>query len=498
MTTTNKLKKLIKNGIEYLLDFVDLSSNQNVDWVKTFLQSPIVPTPTNNTDACTKKYVDDKFADLMALGKFLSLWNCSSWQPISFPLSTPYTYHTWDYFMVETLATSGNDSLMPNGSSYTWSASQTPDTTNEVKKWDFYIYDWTVRLYASNHWKDVSFSNIAWQPTDNQNLATALWNKQDTLVNQTNIKSVNNNSLLGSWNLVLDTVPSWWTQWQVVTKLSVGYGWANPAWWDVQVSTQANNIFTTWMKIWGGTQSNYQSLTPDSNTAYLILADQPTPPPTPRTPWVNTLAYYPLDSINTLNDMKWSWTAYNLINTGSVTFGVNAGVDCASFDGWVSSWLYNYSLSLGVPVAQTVLVWIYITRWDSSNYFQTIYRIWYTNNAQLWTWYNNNFNGGWPVLSLSQWWATESVASGSLLNQWHLLTNVSNWTSSIQYIDWVQYQTLTNTLSATQVGIYVWRASGTNDNLTWYLSNLIVEDKVWAPQEISDYFDATKSGYGIS
>lgn len=55
-----KLKKIIKNGIEYIFSFVDLETNQSVDWVKTFVKSPIVPSPINNTDAATKKYVDDK------------------------------------------------------------------------------------------------------------------------------------------------------------------------------------------------------------------------------------------------------------------------------------------------------------------------------------------------------------------------------------------------------------------------------------------------------
>jgi len=226
-----KLKKIIKNGVDYILNFVDLETNQNVDWVKTFLKSPIVPTPTNNTDAATKKYVDDKYADLMAMWKFLSLWDCSTWQPISFPLDTPYTYSTWDYFMVEIVDSSDPaTNYRPNGSSYTWTASSTTETW-DVAKWDFYVYDWTVWLLATNHNKEVSFSQIAWQPTDNTNLATALWNKQDALVNQTNIKSVNWNSLLGSWNLDLfssttaSLTTAWWsssTQTVSVTGVTAG------------------------------------------------------------------------------------------------------------------------------------------------------------------------------------------------------------------------------------------------------------------------------------
>ncbi len=250
-----KLKKIIKNGIEYILSFVDLETNQIVDWVKTFLKSPIVPTPTNNTDAATKKYVDDKYADLMAMWKFLSLWNSATWQPISFPLDTPYIYHTGDYFMVEILATGGNDNLMPNGSSYTWTASQTPDTTNEVKKWDFYIYDWTVWLYASNHGKTVSFANLAWQPTDNANLSMELGNKQDKLVSWTNIKTINNISILWDGNLTVSWLPSGWQNWQIIMMVSGVATWVNPA--DVWFRLQASDTEIDVPYVWSGTEDQY-------------------------------------------------------------------------------------------------------------------------------------------------------------------------------------------------------------------------------------------------
>ena len=47
-------------------------------------------------------------------------------------------------------------------------------------------------------------------------------------------------------------------------------------WWsgDVQVSTQANNILTSWMKIWAGEETDYANLsTYDSNTLYLTVPD---------------------------------------------------------------------------------------------------------------------------------------------------------------------------------------------------------------------------------
>jgi hypothetical protein len=38
---------------------VKLTGNQTVEGVKTFSSSPIVPTPTTDMQAATKKYVDD-------------------------------------------------------------------------------------------------------------------------------------------------------------------------------------------------------------------------------------------------------------------------------------------------------------------------------------------------------------------------------------------------------------------------------------------------------
>lgn len=58
----------------------------------------------------------------------------------------------------------------------------------------------------------------------------------------------------------------------VLTKTANGYEWSAPSGWDVVVSSQANNILTSWMKIWAWTDANYQNLwSRDSNTLYLTV-----------------------------------------------------------------------------------------------------------------------------------------------------------------------------------------------------------------------------------
>ena len=177
-------------------------------------------TSVSTTDALSAaqwKALKDAIDNISWLWKFLSLWDSATWQPISFPLATPYAYTTWDWFMVETVWTTN---YKPNGSSYTWTASTTVETET-VEQWDVYIYDWATWLLQKNTAVEVSFSAIAWQPTDNAALSTALWNKQDKLVSWTNIKTVNSTSLLGSWNVAVQETLVSWTNIKTVNSTSL-------------------------------------------------------------------------------------------------------------------------------------------------------------------------------------------------------------------------------------------------------------------------------------
>lgn len=84
-----------------------------------------------------------------------------------------------------------------------------------------------------------------------------------------------------TWKLLKDGwsvptwVPSWWTDGQVLSKVSWNIAWATPSGWDVLVSDQANNILTSGMKIWCGEESDYANLgSYSNNTLYLTIPDQ--------------------------------------------------------------------------------------------------------------------------------------------------------------------------------------------------------------------------------
>lgn len=302
-TSTNP----VQNKVIYE-ELANKAGSGDIPWVVNNLTST---STTNALSAAQGKILNDKISDLQAMGRFLSLWNATTWLPISFPLSTPYTYSTWDYFLVETVWTTN---YKPTGASYKWTASTVVES-EELAAWDMYIYDWTTWLLQINHWKEISFANISWQPSDNSALATALNNKQDTISDLATIRAwaaawatavqqselstyldngwyttdsdigkatltiTQNGTSKGTFNAnaktnetiaLTDTTYSNLTSAAIQTGTATTQGTVTPAILAAalpRLSTQANNL--AWVKIWVGTQANYDALsTKDSQTLY--------------------------------------------------------------------------------------------------------------------------------------------------------------------------------------------------------------------------------------
>ena len=78
--------------------------------------------------------------------------------------------------------------------------------------------------------------------------------------------------LIKDWWVIPTGVPAVWSNGQVLTVVSWAAAWANASWWDVLVSSQANNILTSWMKIRAGSSTDYWNLwTYDNNCLYLTI-----------------------------------------------------------------------------------------------------------------------------------------------------------------------------------------------------------------------------------
>lgn len=160
-----------------------------------------------------------------------------------------------------------------NGDDYivwTWDVVWPASSTD----WHLAVFDWAGGKTIKDGWAvptvptNVSdFNNDAWYLTSSTWVSS--FNGSTWAVTYTApVTSVNSST----WAVTVNEVPSWWTNWDVLTNVSWTATWQAPSWWDVQISSQANNILTTGTKIRAWTEANYQSLwTYDNNTIYLTI-----------------------------------------------------------------------------------------------------------------------------------------------------------------------------------------------------------------------------------
>lgn len=205
-------------------------------------------------------------------------------------------------------------------------------------------------------------------------------------------------------------------------------------------------------------------------------------------PWANTVAYYPLDTDFT----DWSWNSRDLTNTWA-TITTQGWVACAYFDGSSYADYNGYSLS---NTGRTILWWCYIPNDNTTKAFVHI-----SNYNKLHPTGSLGLLLNWTTIIVSDWVANYNNGTFTP-NQWFLLTITQAWASEILYINWVQVSTKSDYPSEWDApdGWCLWAkfCSIYTEKLTWYLSNVILEDKERTAQEISDYFDLTKSAYWVS
>lgn len=114
--------------------------------------------------------------------------------------------------------------------------------------------------YTSNQWTITGITmNGASKGTSG---VVDLWT---VITSHQNIKTINGNTMTGSWNVSINAVPSWWTTWQVLTKNANWYGWEDSAGGGMDMETI--NAIIDW-KLW-----NYDTLFKLESWLYKILND---------------------------------------------------------------------------------------------------------------------------------------------------------------------------------------------------------------------------------
>lgn len=217
-----------------------------------------------------------------------------------------------------------------------------------------------------------------------------------------------------------------------------------------------------------------------------------------RQPWANTLLYLPLqtDAIDQSGNNRWTYDTW-------VTYTTVWWVASANFSWWkvtITNDFINTSLS-----EKTISAWVYTNFAAANNDMYIFYCCEYSNGFTAftflsWTTYIDSWIW-WPNLSL------DTPNSSYTQNQWfHIVTTCKDWTNNNKiYINWQQVAQWNgtsnprwNTSATFNQWVYIWWSSNNSELLNGNISEFILEDKARTAQEVSDYYNQTKSLYGIS
>ena len=210
------------------------------------------------------------------------------------------------------------------------------------------------------------------------------------------------------------------------------------------------------------------------------------------TPWANTIAYYPLTE--NLNDYSghwynWSfssWTityqnGYATLNSASITFNG-------------SNW-YKYNDNLTICYwwrrKSTWNIWISIWWWNwPSPYDKGWWLQIYSYSSSWWIWAEHvNYTSGSTPSNYST-----GIASFDTTNRHLWVVTYNNSTQKMTlYINLQQVkQVSAGSWTRLPYWAIVWQGWS-----NWDMSNIIFENKARTAQEISEYYNQTKSNYWL-
>jgi hypothetical protein len=206
-------------------------------------------------------------------------------------------------------------------------------------------------------------------------------------------------------------------------------------------------------------------------------------------PWANTIAYYPLNSTTTVNDMKGFGTSYNLTASGT---GVAYDTLWAIFTWW------DMTLPSIPESPRTVSFWFKVNNWGDGNWRWVLnlqIQNPSTNLIIQWTYStpDNIFLAQSDIPSAKQWSLT-----GRDDGKWKLWTYVWENNSCSFYMNWEQIGTANSwsSMPSNPLDWTLWR-----NVWNWHqycnISELIIENKSRTATEISNYYNLTKSSYWL-
>ena len=209
--------------------------------------------------------------------------------------------------------------------------------------------------------------------------------------------------------------------------------------------------------------------------------------PKTRNPWANTIAYYPLE--NDVNDHSWNW--YNLTPT-NITY--------TTLSSWLKVATFNWSSSKATTSSFSTYSWNFTTSmWFYWNNITSQLAVMRCNAASDSSWKIRDIHIGAPnrIRAIMNWGSVETGTNAFTNNTWHHMVVTKEWSTWKLYINNSLKSTATVSYN-TNTNMALWYRQFGNDRYwKWYISKFILENKVRTSQEISDYYNLTKSKYWL-
>ena len=205
-------------------------------------------------------------------------------------------------------------------------------------------------------------------------------------------------------------------------------------------------------------------------------------------PWANTIAYYPLNW--NLNDSSGNW--YNSIASWwTLSYPSNKYLQLSSWYSRFQSPLWWWVLTSEL----TISVWEKDIPYNSEN---TIFCIWVDGISGSWWCYRLLWNNwGYKVWTTNgiTWIETSVYPTTSWI--WHHLVAILKPSNYIKiYIDGTLKETKTISYNPRNPWWYMalWQTT-TSQSISWYLDEIILENKERTAEKISKYYKSTKWNY---
>lgn len=341
------------------------------------------------------------------------------------------------------------------------------DTLYTLKQNDYWLYlDGTLQGTFASH----NSYTVQWY-----NMALFCWNVAWTWGSFTSLK-VYSMTIKDSWTLVRNFVPCYRKSDNVIWLYDLvnkqfytnSWTWTFTKWPNVEP-------VPTYKLHWAIQTFHYQfevpySWEPDAS---------------------RTLIYYPLTS--NLVDQMWNWntgTMHWTCTYDSVT-GIHVTWMSSNYVTWLSNGIANrntFTMNVWIKNETTsaprVLLW-YNSSWASAQCMYVAFESSSWINQLRWVWF---FWSSWDYSVIWEIWTDSN---------WHNLCLLATWTTYQWYIDWVAYWTpvssSNNMNNYPELQLWWWWNYGSSRSANWYIKDYIVENYAWSAEDITNYYNRSKS-----